>query len=79
MPARRRRGEWTRERLTANGSWSGGAGDRPRIFILSDVRLYREGIAAALGWTNAVEILGVGAPPDGFGTTPQLGELRGSA
>ncbi len=45
---------------------------RPRIFILSNVRLYREGLAVTLGRTNAVDILGAGAPPDAFARVAEL-------
>jgi DNA-binding NarL/FixJ family response regulator len=72
MPANRRPGERACDRLSADGSPSAGAAERPRIFILSDVRLYREGIAVTLGQTNAVDVLGAGAPPDSFARVAQL-------
>ena len=36
----------------------------PRVLIVSDVRLYREGLAAALAATGRVELAGVEAPGD---------------
>src|SRR5712671_3049332 len=54
-----------------DGHSAEGAG-RPRIFILSNVRLYREGLAVTLGRTNAVDILGAGAPPDAFARVAEL-------
>src|SRR5262245_55671436 len=38
---------------------------RPRIFILSEIRLYREGVQLILGRTG-VDVLGAGAPPAAF-------------
>jgi len=72
MPANRRPGERACDRLSADGSPSAGVAERPRIFILSDVRLYREGIAVTLGQTNSVDVLGAGAPPDAFARVAQL-------
>jgi len=46
---------------------------RPRIFILSNVRLYREGVALMLSRTGAVAIVGAGAPPD---AVARIAELR---
>jgi two-component system nitrate/nitrite response regulator NarL len=45
---------------------------RPRIFILSEIRLYREGVLMILGRTGAIDILGAGAPPDAF---PRIAEM----
>lgn len=45
---------------------------RPRIFILSEVRLYREGMLLILGRTDAVDIVGAGAPPEAFDDIAEL-------
>jgi two-component system, NarL family, nitrate/nitrite response regulator NarL len=45
---------------------------RPRIFILSEVRLYREGVLMILGRTGAVDILGAGAPPEAFASIAEM-------
>src|SRR2546430_9765158 len=48
--------------------------NRPRIFILSDVRLYRAGLAWSLSQRPEVEIVGAAAP-----STGALAEVVGSA
>jgi two-component system, NarL family, nitrate/nitrite response regulator NarL len=50
-----------------------GFASRPGIFILSGVRLYREGLVLTLGSNEAVEVLGAAAPPDAFA---RIAELR---
>jgi DNA-binding NarL/FixJ family response regulator len=66
MPARRCHGEHVSDLCSPE------AVKRPRIFILSDVRLYRDGIALTLGRTNAVDILGAGAPPEAFARVAEV-------
>jgi len=45
---------------------------RPRILIVSGVRLCREGIALALGRTEAVDVLGAAAPFEAFACVAAL-------
>ena len=37
---------------------------RPRVFILSDVRLYCEGLSLSLARAKEIELVGAGAPPN---------------
>jgi len=45
---------------------------RPRIFILSDVRLYREGMSLLLGQVGALDLVGADAPPAAFAGIAKL-------
>ena len=45
---------------------------RSRIFIMSDVRLYREGVAMSLSRNETVDVVGIGAASDSFAQMSQL-------
>jgi DNA-binding NarL/FixJ family response regulator len=64
MPTMRRVGEQTQDQSTSPSDQPIGAA-APRIFILSDVRLYREGLAWSLLHRPEVEMVGAAAPDAG--------------
>ena len=66
MPDRRGLGERAQDTSAAacRHAVETAVANRPRIFILSGVRLYREGVVLTLGRTGAVDILGAAAPPE---------------
>jgi two-component system nitrate/nitrite response regulator NarL len=67
MPTTRRLGERTQVRPTSPSDQPIGtvAANQARIFILSDVRLYREGLAWSLSQRPEVEMIGAAAPSEG--------------
>jgi DNA-binding NarL/FixJ family response regulator len=55
------------------GQWVRTAVNRPRIFILSGVRLFREGLALSLSREETVDVVGTGAPAEAL---VQIADLR---
>src|SRR4051812_41447540 len=72
MPTMQRQDEHPRCGLSTKGVQSTQASKRPRIFILSDVRLYREGLTLTLSRSDAVQVLGAAAPAEAFARLAEL-------
>ena len=74
MPMQATRGERNKERGAAycNAPAERSRTNRSRIFIMSDVRLYREGVAMSLSRNETINVVGIGAASDSFVRMSQL-------